>query len=236
MIVDMHTHIVYGVDDGAKDLDMSRAMLKRAAENGVQVICCTSHSTPGHAAFPWDDYLAHLEVMGQVILEEKLPLTLLTGSEILYTDDAADMARRGDIPTLAGKNAVLVEFLPITDWGQITRAAREFSTRGLQMVCAHVERYHCLHEDMDRLYELKEEYGVILQMNCSTILRAGGLMGDKFAKKALKAGLIDIAASDAHNVTERACNIGQCRTFLQKHYGEETARRLLEDTPQSILF
>ncbi len=235
MIIDLHHHLVYGVDDGAKDLDMSKKMLQKAVENHVNVICCTSHATPGHAAFPWDTYLKHMETLGEWIIHENLPLTLYTGCEILFTEEAPEMARRGEIPTLANRKTVLVEFLPNAQWGQITRAVREFTNCGLQVVCAHVERYRCLHEDMDRLFELHEDYGVICQMNGSTIIRSKGLFGDKFARKALKAGLIDVAASDAHNAESRPCNMKACRDILSKEYGEELARELTEDMPYEIL-
>ena len=236
MIADIHHHIVYGVDDGSKNMEMSQAMLKKAVENGVEVICCTSHATPGHKPFPWDDYLAHLEEMGEYIVRENLPITLLPGCEILYTQNSATMARKGDVPTMAGRRFALVEFLPIADWQTIQNAAREFAYAGLQMVCAHVERYNCLREDMDHLYELHDDLGVICQMNCSTVIRSHGMLGDKWAKKVLKAGLIDVAASDAHNVSERACNISACREALTKNYGEDVARAMLEDMPWHILF
>ncbi len=235
MIADMHCHVVYGVDDGSKDWEMTKQMLQKAVENNVRILCCTSHAIPARGPFPWDTYLQHMQEMGEYINSEGLPLTLYTGCEIMYTEEAARMARRGELPTLGQSRYVLVEFMPITDWGQITVAAREFSNHGLKMVCAHVERYACLHEDMDRLYELHEDYGVICQMNASTILRSHGLFGDKFAKKALKAGLIDLAASDSHNVTERACNLKACYEMLRKDYGSEMASSLLEDMPQQIL-
>ncbi|MBR0215387.1 MAG: hypothetical protein IJL96_00570, partial [Clostridia bacterium] len=100
----------------------------------------------------------------------------------------------------------------------------------------HVERYQCLHEDMDRLYALHDDYDVICQMNASTVIRSHGLFGDKWARKALKAGLIDVAASDAHDLSARACNIAECRRILEKDYGAEMARELTEDMPYHILF
>ena len=236
MIADIHHHIVYGVDDGSRDLETSIGMLKKAVENGVKGICCTSHAMPGHKPFPWKDYMAHLEELGAYIQKENLPLTLFTGCEILYAEKAAEMARRGEIPTLARGSHVLVEFLPITDWVQIQKAAREFANAGLRMVCAHVERYQCLHEDMDRLYALHDDYDVICQMNASTVIRSHGLFGDKWARRALKTGLIDVAASDAHDLSARACNIAECRRILEKDYGAETARELTEDMPYHILF
>ena len=236
MIADIHHHIIYGVDDGSKDLEMSIGMLHRAVENDVKGICCTTHARPGHKPFPWKEYMTHIEELGGYIQKKNLPLSLFIGCEILYTEKAVEMARRGEVPTLNNRSHVLVEFLPITDWGQIEKAAREFANAGLQMVCAHVERYRCLREDMERLYTLHDEYDVICQMNASTVIRSHGLFGDRWVKKALKAGMIDVAASDAHDISGRACNMKECRRILARDYGEEKAREMTEEMPYHILF
>ncbi|MBQ8161408.1 MAG: hypothetical protein IJ083_11775 [Clostridia bacterium] len=230
----MHHHLVFGVDDGSESFEMSQAMIRRAAGEGVQAICCTSHCTPGHRPFPWEKYMGAMEKMSQFILQEGIQMTLTVGCEILYTEEAPQLARRGEIPTISGRNAVLVEFLPSVVFDRICQAARDFGNAGYQVVFAHVERYDCLRESWDRLDELKD-LGALLQMNCSTVIRSHGLFGDRWAKKALRSGYIDIAASDSHNVSSRACNIKECREILVKDYGEDTAVRLLETNPGHIM-
>lgn len=233
-MIDIHTHVIYGVDDGSASPDMSRGMLRAAAAQGVTTMVCTSHCTPGYRPFPWEIYLARLEELRSFLRAEGLGLELLPGCEILYTDQAASLARRGEIPTLNGGRAALVEFLPETPWDTIRRAAREFGNTGLRMTAAHVERYACLREDLSRLAELREE-GVFCQMNAETAVRSAGLFGDRWAKKALKTGLIDAVASDAHNLTSRAPNLERARESLEKNLGEAAARRLLEEGPGEIL-
>lgn len=234
-MIDIHHHLVFGVDDGSRDFEMSQGMVRKAVENQVSSICCTSHCTPGHRPFPWESYMDHIKKLGNWIASEGIPLTLFSGCEILYTDVASRMAVQSEIPTLAGGKSVLVEFMPNVSWEMMCHACRDMGNHGLNMVIAHVERYQCLHENMKRLHELRDTYGTVLQMNCNTILKAHGLFGDRFARYALKGHLIDVAASDSHNVTSRACNMLACRDMLTKDYGEETAYMLTEEEPKKIL-
>lgn len=233
-MIDIHTHVIYGVDDGSASPDMSRDMLRRASEQGVTALACTSHCTPGYRPFPRDRYLNRLEELQGFANREGLPLRLLTGCEILYTDRAVSMIRGGEIPTLNGTDRALVEFLPEASWDTVRRAVREFGNAGLRMVAAHVERYDCLRENLLRLREMRDE-GVLCQMNAETAVRSAGLFGDRWARKALKSGLIDAVASDAHNLSSRAPNLKEARQSLEKAYGGEMARRLLEEGPREIL-
>ena len=233
-MIDIHTHVVYGVDDGSRSLEMSQEMLRRAAEGGVTGICCTSHARPGHRAFPVREYLDRLEALRQFILSEGLDLQLFHGCEIMYTSEAARAVREGWVPSLAGKDTVLLEFMPETPWGMIQHGIREMSNAGFRVLVAHVERYDCLREEFSWLAEMRD-MGCLLQMNADTVLRSRGLMGDRWAKKALKAGLIDVVASDMHNLTSRKSNLPEARQALKRDYGEETARRLTEENPRRIL-
>ena len=233
-MIDIHTHVVYGVDDGSRSLEMSQQMLRNAAESGVTGICCTAHARPGHRPFPAQDYLARLDILQRFARQEGLDLRLFSGCEIMYTSEAAAALRGGYLPTLGGTDNVLVEFMPDTPWGMIQHAVREMSNAGFHVLAAHVERYACLREEFSWLEELKE-MGCLLQMNAQTVLHSRGLMGDRWARKALKAGLIDVVASDMHNLTSRRGNLPEARGMLKRDYGEETAWRLTEENPRRIL-
>ena len=233
-MIDIHTHVVYGVDDGARSLEMSMQMLRNAVEGGITGICCTAHARPGHRLFPAQDYLERLELLQRFLWQEGLDLCLYSGCEIMYTSEAIQALRGGFLPTLGGKGAVLTEFMPEIPWGMMQHAVREMSNAGFHVLVAHVERYECLREAFTWLEELKE-MGCFLQMNAETVLRSHGLMGDRWARKALKTGLIDVVASDMHNLTSRKGNLPEARAMLKRDYGEETALRLTEDTPRRIL-
>ncbi|MBQ8072938.1 MAG: hypothetical protein IJ231_04140 [Clostridia bacterium] len=233
-MTDIHTHVVFGVDDGSRSLEMSQEMLREAAEAGVTEICCTSHCRPGHRDFPRQAYEEHLAQLRAFLWEEGLEITLHPGCEIMYTSEAAAAARTGAAPTLGGSGFVLLEFMPETPWGMMQHALREMGNAGLQVLVAHVERYACLRDEFSWLEEMKD-LGATLQMNAQTVIRSQGFLGDRWARKALKAGMIDIVASDMHNLTSRKPNMGEAWKVLKKELGEDRARELVEETPHRIL-
>ena len=233
-MIDIHTHLVYGVDDGSRSLEMSQEMLRQAAANGVKGICCTTHIRPGHRDFPFQTYMNHLEQLRNFLWQEGLEVQLFTGCEIMYTSRAVEYARKGLLPTLGETDHVLIEFLPETPWGMIQHGVREMGNAGFRIVVAHVERYSCLREEFSWMEELKE-MGCLLQMNAETVLRSHGFLGDRWAKKALKTGMIDVVASDMHNITSRKPNMHEAREMLKRDYGNERARELTEEVPERIL-
>lgn len=234
-MIDIHHHIIYGVDDGAKDFEMSCGMAEKAVKNDVNAIVCTSHCTPGHHKFKWDVYLSHLQKLQDEINNRGYKLVLFPGCEVLYTDDAPTLANKGEIPLLGQSRSMLVEFLPSVTWDRIEHAALDIGNAGLQMVVAHVERYVCLRDDMSLLEALHDHFGAYCQMNASTVIKSHGLFGDRWARYVLKNEYIDVVASDSHNLTSRSCQMSEARDVIARDYGKAVAKRLLVDTPKRIL-
>ena len=233
-MIDIHTHVVYGVDDGSRSPEMSREMLRTAAESGVTHICCTVHVRPGHREFSENEYAGNLADLREFVWRENLGIELYAGCEIMYTSRAAETARKGLLPTLAETDYVLLEFMPDTPWGMIQHGVREMGNAGFQILLAHAERYACLREEFSWLEELKQ-MGCLIQMNAETVLRSHGMLGDKWAKRALKTGLIDVVASDMHNISSRKPNMAEARQSLKRDFGEKVAKRLTEEVPRRIL-
>ncbi len=209
-------------------------MLRASAAAGVTEICCTTHCRPGHREFPRQAYAERLEALRDFVWREDLRIELHAGCEIMYTSEAAAALRHGLIPTLGGTGNVLVEFMPETPWGMIQHAVREMGNAGFGVVAAHVERYACLRQEFSWLEELKD-MGAALQMNAEAVLRSHGFLGDRWARRALKTGLIDVVASDMHNISSRRQNMREAWEILRKDYGESRAAELTELNPRKIL-
>ena len=169
---DMHCHIIYGVDDGARTPEDMHGMLRLAAENGIDHIVCTSHITPGEAEFPARKYLEHLQEGQRYCDEQGLGIQMHLGSEILWTDMSPRMVHEGKVPTLDRSWCVLVEFWWDVEYSVMLKAARELGNEGMTVIFAHIERYKPL-RSIERLRVLAEEYKVLLQMNGSTVIESG---------------------------------------------------------------
>ncbi len=235
MFVDLHHHLIYGVDDGARTREEMQKMLLRAADEGISDIVCTSHATPGIHPFPTEAYLAHFQEAVQWCEDNRLPVTLHTGCEVLYTPMSARLIREGYYPTLAETNCVLVEFAGDVSFRQLCEAARMLGNEGLTVLFAHVERFDVLHK-LDCVKQLREEYGAFMQMNANTILSKKGFFTERWVRKMLESGCIDCVATDAHNTTSRPCQMKQCYQRLEKMYGADTAEELCGGFQRRFLF
>lgn len=132
---------------------------------------------------------------------------------------------KNGLPTLAGTDWVLMEFLPQTSAKELENGLEEVAVCGYSILMAHVERYRCL-ESRGLLEKLKARYPVACQMNGSTVLEPGSFWKRRRVERWLSSGVIDVVASDAHNTTSRPVNLREAYQKLKLTFGEETADRL----------
>ena len=192
-MVDIHCHIVYGVDDGASSLEESKAMLVAARSVGIDAIICTPHCR--FSGFDAELVQDHYEVLAE--LAESLGIGLALGYEVYWKK----LSELGFEQALALKfscdNHFLLEFssgaLP-NNWERIVY---NLQAMGLDVIIAHPERYNPIQKNIDLAYELKEA-GCELQLSSNFV--EGGMFDKrkKTALRLLKEDLVDYVASDAH--------------------------------------
>lgn len=234
MFADIHTHIVFGVDDGAQTFEQTQQMLLRAHENGVTAIAATSHAEPWRRRFPLEAYQEHLRQAQEWCAQQGLPIRLTAGAEVFYTDEAPRLLQEGQIPTLNGTRTVLVEFAPEDSFEQIQRAVRQLGNAGYAAVIAHIERYRCLRK-IDNVALLHDELGADLQINASTFIAPNGFMTKRWLRKVMEEGFCDVAATDAHNTGSRPCRMKKCYETLKAEWGTDTAYQLCVARPRQLL-
>lgn len=234
MFVDMHNHILYGVDDGARSFEQMTGMLDCAIKNGVSDLVATPHAIPGRKPFPLPECLERLSEANAWCEQSGAQIRLHLGAEIFYTDDTVRLLDERRIPTLAETTCVLVEFSPDAPYSRLTSAARELGGAGYTAVYAHIERYRCL-RPVHRVQELRDQYDVRMQVNANTLINRQSLGTRLWLKSCFKAGLIDLASSDAHNTSARRCRMRDCYQALLDAYAEETARYLCHDCASELL-
>lgn len=228
--IDIHHHLIYGVDDGAQTVDTAMAMARAAAADGTRIVLGTSHRTPGIKPFDEGLYAQRLREMNARCREEQIPLTILPGAEILYTEQTARFLREGRVPTLAGTDYVLVEFMPDVRYDALCEALERILREGYLPVVAHAERYACIAGDVRRCEKLRQEPGVLIQMNCSSVIGGHGFWRDRQTRKLLTAGIIDIVASDAHHPVKRPTRMREAYRALSGLLDRETANAMMGRT------
>ena len=229
--VDIHHHIFYGVDDGPRSLEESRAMLHIAYQEGTRYIIGTPHFDPmGHC--PNLNLLyRELEEL-QNYCDVMLPgMELFLGSEILYRDNAYKHLVAGEIPTLASSNYVLVEFFLDTKKDRIEDAIRKLASYGYRTVIAHTERFKDLATDREYIQYLKQKYQTLIQVNAEVFVDRQPFYVRRFIRHGMNEGLIDFVASDAHGIKWRRNKLSEALAKVEEKYHiEDFGQELSFDT------
>jgi len=236
-LVDLHTHILPGLDDGAGDLEDSLRMARLAVVSGVRCVAATPHSC-GYDGF--DSALAKTVLRRTGLLQKKLdeegiPLVLVPGMEILADDGMAELLREGKLLPYAETNYVLVEFRfdedPVRTFGFL----EELTAAGYVPVVAHPERYPYVQRETD-LAEDWVHQGCLLQMNQGSLTGSFGMEAALCARQLLSRGLVAAVASDAHSPQHRSTDLRPAVQWMkQMRVPAETAKLLLSENPLRIL-
>jgi len=225
--IDLHHHVVFGVDDGPKTLDDSLALLEMAVQDGITHIVATSHAYPAMHAFPTRLYLANLKQLREACAQRGLPVTLYSGCEIFYSEIALRQLKEGFLPTLAQTDYVLVEFDPTIKLDALCLAVRQFANSGFRPVIAHCERYAALYRHLDVVEEMHYELRASFQINASTLVEKQPWRVRRFRDAMLKQGLVSFIATDSHNCTSRYPMLTQAYEWLERSFDADYAQKLL---------
>lgn len=201
MFTDIHTHIMYNVDDGAASLEESVAMLKKEEALGVTTVVLTPHYVRNSNKYTIEEMCRKRD-----ILQERTPLTLLLGNECYYYSGLAKDLEEGRALNIEGTNLLLVEFDFHSYTSELYNGCLELCNAGHKVILAHIERYKRFDEETaDSLLNL----GVLFQMNYSYVEKnlLKPLAKKSVYKDLLKSGDISFIASDAHNDFNRPPNV-----------------------------
>ncbi len=238
-MIDIHSHIVFDVDDGPKTIEDSRALLEESYRQGVRTIISTSHRRKGMFETPEAKIEENFKQVQELAKEIADDLTILYGAEIYYTSDILDKLEQGKIPRLADSQYALIEFSMITPYKEIHTALSNVLRLGVTPVVAHIERYHCLENDEKKVRDLIN-MGCYTQINSSSVLKPK-LFGDtyKFMKKRaqffLEKDLVHFVASDMHNLNPRPPYMHEAYQIISKKYGESHAEQLFRKNQELLL-
>ena len=233
MYTDVHSHIIWGVDDGAETREETFQMLREAAGDGIGRIVCTPHVTPGVYPFPEAVFDEHFREAEAYIRGEGLPLKLYRGAELLWTDNLPRLLRERKVPTLAGTDYALIEFSPADTAEQIFSALQKTAGAGFVPVIAHLERYRAI-RNAEQVIEIKRKFRAMVQINARSLTGKQPLLRRKFFDSLFRDGLADLVATDTHMMPGRGTCMTAGMEALRLKYGDETAGRIRE-APAMIL-
>lgn len=226
-MVDIHCHILPGLDDGPETIEMACEMAEMAIAEGVTHIIGTPHSNDTHHFDPAlvrsrrDELQARFD--GR--------LTLTTGCDFHMSFDNLQNIRTGaTCYTLNQKNYLLVEFAQYSIPPSMDQALHELQLAGLRPIITHPERNPLLRAQQDRLFQWLRQ-GCYVQVTAGALQGKWGPAAQEAAERWLEGGAVHFCASDAHNVTSRPPKVKEAYDLLLKRSGEDLARALFVENP-----
>ncbi len=232
--VDIHCHIMPGVDDGSRDMDTSLKMLEIAAREGITDVILTPHHKPLHHNVSVERNKIYTKRLNEAVRSAGIDIRLYSGNEIYYSDETQRQLEEGMICTLADSEYVLVEFHPTNPYRAISNAVYQIQGAGFIPIIAHVERYSDIVSHPAYVEELINK-GCYIQVNALSVMGKYGFGIKLFVKKLLKNTLVHFVATDAHDTKRRAPYMADCRSYIQRKYGKDYADRIFYENPMSVI-
>lgn len=235
-MVDIHTHILPGIDDGSVEIEESLEMAELALDGGTEYLIATPHSNQmgRFENFCSQELIALFRDFQEALSQEEIPLKTYLGMEIYATEDMEQKIRDGMLISLNQSRYYLVEFSFGEEPDIIMDGAEQIFRAGGIPVIAHPERYECVQHDPTLVYEWLQS-GCFTQVNRSSILGRFGRRIQRTVDIMLKNRWVTCVASDAHSSSFRTPYMGDAADHLAKVYGERMAHRLMVENPMRIL-
>lgn len=235
---DVHSHVLPGLDDGAKNIEESKNMIHMAYNEGISHIIATPHFREGMFTSSKEDIESSYNKVKELIAQEGLDINIYLGNEVFFSHSVCDKLINNEIYTLADSNYVLVEFSPNAQYHYIKSALQTLMMSGYYPILAHFERYINVISNWDHVNEIFD-MGVYFQVNASTLSASVTRKPTRFARKLLKYGMVDFIATDGHNdhhgSPSRIPTIKKSVSYISKNYGQDLVDKILYSNPSKII-
>ena len=231
---DMYCHIIPEVDDGSDLLEESLAILDMEVRAGVTDIILTPHFRREMFEADRDFVEAQYNLLQEAAAKEFPGLHLYLGCEYHSNHDMHEMLRTDPRYRMLGTNYVLLEFSQAHSGSYIREQTYSLISRGFCPIIAHCERYRPISTNI-KLAEELVDMGAELQVNADSVIGRDGWGIKRFCRKLMKLGLLSYIGSDAHNMMDRRCHMGECIDYVEKKMGRDYADLIMRRNPQNIV-
>lgn len=227
-MIDIHSHILPGIDDGAQSITDSLAMAQEAVRQGITAIVATPHHRNGKYDNIKSDIIRYTNGLNERLQEEDIPLTVLPGQETRINGDMIQDIENGELASLNDTKYLFVEFAS----NHVPRYAKQMlfdiQVAGYIPVIVHPERNSAIIQHPSILHEFVQK-GALSQVTAASIAGKFGKNIQKFSHQLVEANLTHFLASDAHNTTTRGFLMNEAYHELREEHGNETFYMFLEN-------
>jgi protein-tyrosine phosphatase len=230
--VDLHAHVLPGLDDGVKSVAESVEVVAMLGRLGFELVCCTPHQKLGSWVPTTDSISKARAEVASALENARVPVELRLGAENFWDELFLQRCIDGAVPAYTGERAFLVEVSPVATPPQLEEHLFRLRTRGTLPVLAHPERYHALCRQRDRVEAIGRTAALLVDV--AALAGAHGPRAQESAQWLVHEGLAHACASDVHDADD-ARAAGEGIAWLRKKMGEVAVKRLLDENPRRIL-
>ena len=233
-MIDIHTHILPGVDDGSRNFNESLTILKGLAEQDITDVILTPHFVADSTYVSSRGTNLKLYRKLQELADNAgLRISLNLGNEIYIDRNISKLLKTKKISPLDDSKYILVELPMSGEYDDFEDILLSLKYEGWDVILAHPERYHSYQKNYKKIYDLTEQ-GILLQCNLGSIIGQYGRLSKKIIKKLAKDNLIFCFGTDTHRLRDFS-EIGKAREKLLRYYSASELKELLETNPRMIL-
>ncbi|MBR3116063.1 hypothetical protein IKF30_02435 [Candidatus Saccharibacteria bacterium] len=233
-MIDIHSHILPGIDDGARTLDESIDIIQELSRQGVTSIVATPHYiTDTMYTSPRNNNLILLNKLRQALGDAGVEVGVYLGNEIFIDIKIAELLKKRIASTMADSEYILVEFSLNEEYPNYADILGNLMELGYKVILAHPERYVLAEEDFDRLEEL-QEMGILFQCNAGSFIGQYGKSVEKIVVRLAKEKRIFALGSDMHHARGDNRMI-KAQKKLRKYYSKAELDRILVKNPSKII-
>ena len=234
-MIDIHNHLLYGVDDGSKSIEESIDVLKNMEKCGYKDIILTPHyikdSRYNHNR---ESNLERLEILKEALEKENIKINLYLGNEIYIDDDIFDLLDDNEISSLNNSKYLLIELPMSGEFSGYQEIFEDLIRKGYKVILAHPERYLSFQDDFNLVYELKD-IGVLFQSNIDSLVGKYGPEAEDVIKRLLKEKIISFLATDIHH-RKHDYNVWKtAKSIALQYISEDDFNNLTEINPSRLI-
>lgn len=233
-MIDIHSHIIPNVDDGARSVEETFNILKEAQEAGFTDVILTSHFLLNYYETNAQELIFWKEKLQEVLKKQGTKINLHSGMEIYITNQMEELLENKKILTLANSRYMLIELPLATNVKYFDYVVYYLEAKGIKPIIAHPERYKCVQKDPDIVEEYIEK-GCLIQCNYGSIVNLYGREAEKTIKTLLKKNQVHFLGSDVHRENGTYLIILDAIKKIKKIIGENKINEITTINPKKIL-
>ena len=233
-MIDLHCHILPGIDDGASNDELSLKMAREAVLEGIHTIVATPHHQNGRYFNEKKDIIQYVQELNESLKREQIPITILPGQEIRLYGEILDDYQEEKILTLNDTGKYLfIEFPSSQVPHYAERLLFDIQSKGMIPIIVHPERNSRLLEEPDLLYKFVTN-GALAQVTAASVTGHFGKKIKRFSHQLIQSNLVHFVSSDAHNLEGRSFYMREALEVIESEHGQDTVYTFLENAQYVI--